>query len=130
MWGLPGPESEMMTVPSRGWLIAGLNVTSTAHAAPAAKLDGQVLVSAKSIPETVMSLIVKGEVPVLVRVALFGSPETPTGCDPKSILSGASKTMLEVLPDREPLMAPSCAFAANATTMQAVRFNQVGKACS
>lgn len=62
----------MITVPNRGSFIAGLKVTLITQLDPGLNCSGQVLVSAKSMPETVMSLISKRVLLVFVRVLLFG----------------------------------------------------------
>ena len=53
-------------VPIRGPSMAGLKVTSIAQFPPAGTLDGHVLVSAKSMPEALMSRTVTAELLMLV----------------------------------------------------------------
>jgi hypothetical protein len=95
-------------VPIRGPSMAGLKVTSIAQFPPAGKLDGHVLVSAKSIPEALMSRTIKAELLMLVSVAVLSGLAVPTGSEPKSSFGGVSLTTLE-------------AFAFNTTTMQSTR---------
>ena len=94
-------------VPIRGPSMAGLKVTSMAQLPPAGKEDGHVLVSAKSMPEALMSPTVRAELLVLVRVAMLGGLVLPTGTEPKSSFGGVSLTTLE-------------AFAFNTTKMQSI----------
>jgi hypothetical protein len=93
--GLAGSEVEIMIVPSRGPSMAGLKATSMAQLAPAGKVDGHVLVSAKSMPEALMSRMVTSELPMLLRVAILGGLVVPTGTEPKSSLGGVRVTTLE-----------------------------------
>jgi len=79
--GLAGSEVEIMMVPIRGSSMAGLKVTSVAQLPPAGKVDGHVLVSAKSMPEALMSRTVRAELLVLVRVAILGRLVVPTGTE-------------------------------------------------
>ena len=95
-------------VPIRGPSMAGLKITSMAQVPPAGKVDGHVLVSAKSIPETLMSRTVRAELPMLMRVAILGGLVVPTGIEPKSSIGGVSLSTLE-------------AVAFNTTTMQSTR---------
>jgi hypothetical protein len=92
-------------VPIRGPSMAGLKVTSMAQLPPAGKLDGHVLVSAKSMPEALMSRTVRAELLMLVSVAVLSGLAVPTGSEPKSSIGGVSLSTLE-------------AFAFNMTTMQ------------
>jgi len=103
--GLAGFEVEIMMVPSRGPSMAGLKVTSMAQVPPAGKVDGHVFVSAKSMPEVLMSRTVRSELLMLVRVAILDALVAPTGTEPKSRFGGVSLTTLE-------------AFAFNTTKMQ------------
>jgi len=105
--GLAGSEVEIMMVPIRGPSMAGLKVTSMAQLPPAGKVDGHVLVSAKSIPETLMSRTVRAELPMLARVVILDGLVVPTGIEPKSSVGGVSLSTLE-------------AFAFNTTTMQSI----------
>jgi len=82
-------------VPIRGPSMAGLKVTSIAQAPPAGKLDGHVLVSAKSMPEALMSRTVRAESLMLVSVAVLSGLAVPTGSEPKSSFGGVSLTTLE-----------------------------------
>jgi hypothetical protein len=93
--GLAGSEVEIMMVPIRGPSIAGLKVTSIAQFPPAGKLDGHALVSAKSMPEALMSRTVTAELLILVSVAVLSGPAVPTGSEPKSSFGGVSLTTLE-----------------------------------
>jgi len=93
--GLAGSEVEIMIVPIRGPSMAGLKVTPMAQLPPAGKVDGQVLVSAKSMPEALMSRTVRAELLVLVRVAILGGLVVPTGTEPKASFGGVSLTTLE-----------------------------------
>jgi hypothetical protein len=88
--------------------MAGLKVTSIAQFPPADKLDGHVFVSAKSIPETLMSRTVRAELPMLVRVVILDGLVVPTGIEPNSSVGGVSLSTLE-------------AVAFNTTTMQSTR---------
>jgi hypothetical protein len=54
-----------------------------------------VLVSAKSIPETLMSRTVTAELLMLVSVAVLSGLAVPTGSEPKSSFGGVSLTTLE-----------------------------------
>jgi hypothetical protein len=51
--------------------MAGLKITSIAQFPPEGKLDGHVLVSAKSMPEALMSRTVTAELLMLVSVAVL-----------------------------------------------------------
>jgi len=82
-------------VPIRGPSMAGLKVTSIAQLPPAGRLDGHVLVSAKSMPEALMSRTVSAELLMLVRVAILDRLVVPTGTEPKSSFRGVSLTTLE-----------------------------------
>jgi hypothetical protein len=82
-------------VPIRGPSMAGLKLTSIAQFSPAGKLDGHVLVSAKSMPEALMSRTVTAELLMLVSVAVLSGLAVPTGSEPKSSFGGVSLTTLE-----------------------------------
>ncbi len=92
--GLAGSEVETMMVPSRGPSMAGLKVTSIAQLPPAGKLDGQVLVSEKSMPEALMSRTVTAELLILLSVAVLGGLAVPTGRESKSSFAGVSSSTL------------------------------------
>jgi hypothetical protein len=83
-WGLEGSESRTCTVANLGPVIAGLKVIWMVQVAPGARIWPQLLVWAKSMPEVTMSVIFKGVVPVLARVAVSGGLTDPTGRVPKS----------------------------------------------
>ncbi len=74
--------------------MAGLKVTSMAQLPPAGKLDGQVLVSEKSMPEALMSRTLTTVVLMLVSVAILSGLSMPTGREPKSSFAGVSSTTL------------------------------------
>jgi hypothetical protein len=93
--GLAGSEVEMMMVPIRG--PSGLKITSIAQFPPEGKLDGHVLVSAKSMPEALMSRTVTAELLMLVSVAVLSGLAVPTGCGSNSSFGGVSLTTLEAL---------------------------------
>jgi len=93
--GLAGSEVEMMMVPIRGPSMAGLKITSIAQFPPEGRLDGHVLVSAKSMPEALMSRTVTAELLMLVSVAVLSGLAVPTGCGSKSSCGGVSLTTLE-----------------------------------
>jgi hypothetical protein len=61
---------------------------------PAGKLNGQVLVSEKSMPEALMSRTINAELLVFVRVAVLGWLGVPTGSKPKSSFAGVIPTTL------------------------------------
>jgi hypothetical protein len=84
----------MIIVPIRGPSIAGLKITSMAQLPPAGKLNGQVLVWEKSMPEALMSRTVNAELLVLVTVPVLGWLAVPTGSKPKSSFAGVSPTTL------------------------------------
>ena len=70
-WGLPVALSVKAIFAARLPLTEGLNVTLMVQLAPAATLDPQLLVWAKSlalVPETAMLVTLKAELPELVRV--------------------------------------------------------------
>ena len=69
--------SVTVRVPVRVPLAAGSKVTLMLQEAPAATLEPQVLVWEKS-PLTAMLVMVRAEVPVLVRVTLCGLLLVPT----------------------------------------------------
>jgi hypothetical protein len=79
--------SEILNNALSGATFEGLKATARAHFKPTARLlgvIGQLLVrskSALSIPEMVILLIVRGMVPVLVRVTFCGELTVPTLCD-------------------------------------------------
>jgi hypothetical protein len=69
--GLPEALSVRVTAAVRVPLAAGVKATLIVQVAPAAKLDPQLLVSAKLlplVPETAMLVTLKAALPVLVRV--------------------------------------------------------------
>ena len=71
VWGLPAALSVTMTAAVRVPCAAGLKVTLMVQLAPAATLDPQLLVWAKSlalVPETAMLVTLKSALPELVRV--------------------------------------------------------------
>jgi len=67
--GLPGASCVMVRLPSRVPVAVGLKVTLIVQLAPAATLEPQVLVWAKS-PLTPMLVMVNGPLPVLVSVTV------------------------------------------------------------
>ena len=67
--GEPLALSVTVNVPVRVPLAVGVNVTEMEHFAPAATLDPQVLVSAKS-PEATMDVTLSAACPELVSVTL------------------------------------------------------------
>ena len=70
-WGLPVALSVIATAAERLPAAEGLNVTLIVHLAPAATLDPQLLDWAKSpalTPKTAMLVMLKAELPALVRV--------------------------------------------------------------
>ena len=80
-WGLPVALSVMARAAVRLPLAAGLKVTLMVQLAPAARLDPQLLVWAKSlalVPKTAMLEIFKAEVPELLRVTAWAVPLVPT----------------------------------------------------
>jgi hypothetical protein len=65
VWGLPAALSVTVTAAVRDPVVVGLNVTLTVHCAPAARLEPQLLVWAKSpllVPVIAMLLILTDEV--------------------------------------------------------------------
>ena len=71
VWGLPVALSEMLSEAVRLPLAEGVKVTLIVQLAPAATLDPQLLVWAKSlalVPKTAMLVALKAELPELVRV--------------------------------------------------------------
>src|ERR1035437_10307219 len=71
VWGLPVALSAMAMAAMRVPAAVGLKVTLMVQLAPAATLDPQLLVWAKSLalaPDTAMLVTLKAELPELVRV--------------------------------------------------------------
>jgi hypothetical protein len=86
--GLPVALSLSVSVALLVPVAVGVNVTLMAQIAPAATLDPQVLVWAKSpllAPVIVMLLMVSAAVPVLVRVSVSAALFVPTVWLPKAI---------------------------------------------
>src|SRR5579864_6083787 len=75
--GLPVAESVMVTAPVRAPDCDGVKVTLTVQLAPAARLAGQLLVSAKS-PPAAMLVMFSADPPLLVTVMDFAVLVVPT----------------------------------------------------
>src|SRR5439155_5732530 len=78
--GLPGALSVMVKAPERLPPPVGVKVTLMVQLAPAARLEPQVLVSAKSAasaPETAMLEIARLALPVLVSLTLWAELAVP-----------------------------------------------------
>ena len=79
--GLPRVLSVILTAALRGPVTPGVKITEIAQLALAARLEPQVVVSAKSVsfgPAMDMSPITTGSVPLLVRVSVWEALEAPT----------------------------------------------------
>jgi hypothetical protein len=80
--GEPAALSVMVRVPVRAPLAAGVNVTEMVQLAPAATLDPQFWVSAKS-PDAEMELIANAAEPEFVSVTVWAALLDPTGSELK-----------------------------------------------
>lgn len=89
--GLFAALSVMVTVPYRLPSAVGVKVTDIVQAIPGATLDPQVLSWAKS-PLTAMDVMLKAELPVLVRVTGWAALVLPTTWPTKVKLVGAKVT--------------------------------------
>jgi len=81
VWGLPVPLSVTVTAAVRAPVAVGLNVALMAHWAPAARLDPQVFVWAKSpllVPVIAMLLILTDEVVPFFKVSACAGLVAPT----------------------------------------------------
>jgi hypothetical protein len=105
--GLLGTESKTISAPSLRPVVAGVKVMLMVQSVPGGKLAPQLWVSPKSIPEGMMSVMVNGAVPELVRVTVWGELAFPTGWDPKSSCNGASLTVGASSTDRRTSWAPA-----------------------
>src|SRR5215472_8964782 len=85
--GLPTELSVMVTDPVRVPVVVGVNVTLMVQVACDHRLDGQLLVSAKS-PLAAILLIVSGSLPVFVTVTVWGELVVPTCWLPKDRFVG------------------------------------------
>ena len=74
-------------MPVRVPLDVGVNVTEIEQLAPAARLDPQLCVSAKS-PDVVIELMFKAPLPEFDSVMVLAAAVVPTICDPKLRLVG------------------------------------------
>jgi hypothetical protein len=91
VWGLPLALSVMLSEAARLPLADGVKVTLIVQMAPAATLDPQLLVWAKSlalVPETAMLVTLKAALPELVRVIVWAVLVAPTDWFPKARLVG------------------------------------------
>ncbi len=87
--GLPGALSVMVKVPERLPPPAGIKVMLMVQAAPVARLEPQVLVSAKSaafVPETTMPEIARLALPVLVSLMVWAELAVPAISAPSATL--------------------------------------------
>src|ERR1700733_8101359 len=107
--GLAASDVLITSVPSRDPEMAGLNLTSTAQLAPGDRLELQVLVSEKSIPEMRTSLGAIGVAVWLVRVTVAGGPSVPTGRSPKSSSPGEIVTAGWAAAGEESRVSPAVA---------------------
>jgi len=76
--GLPLALSVTVSAPVRVPVAVGVNVTLIVQLAPAATLDPQLLVWEKSVEEVEIAEIVKGDVPLSVRMTVWGKLVVPT----------------------------------------------------
>ena len=84
--------SVMLSVPVSGPVEAGVKVTLMAQLLPAARLEPQVLVSAK-LPLAVIELMVSAAVPVFERVTVCAALVVPCSWLPKLRLTGETPAM-------------------------------------
>jgi len=93
--GLPGALLAMLSVAERVPAAVGVKVTVIVHEAPAASVDPQVVVRAKSpalVPVMLVPLMVNEADPVLVRVTVRGALVVPTAWAAKTSVEGFSET--------------------------------------
>ena len=94
--GLPAALSVIVMVPVRFPPAVGLNVTAMAQFAPAATLDPQVLVSAKSpalAPEIAMLVTLSAAFPLFESVTICGAVVISNNSEVKVRLTGDRPTM-------------------------------------
>ena len=85
MCGLAGASSVMVMVPVRAFGVVGVNVTVMVQLAPAATVEPQLLVWAKS-PLLVMLVMLRVRKPVFVSVTVCAALVDLTSCVPKARL--------------------------------------------
>lgn len=89
--GLPAALSATLSAPVRFPVVVGVNVTLMVQEEVAARMPGQLFVSAKS-PVAVMPEITRLALPEFVSVTVCGVLVLPTACDTKARLVGDSVT--------------------------------------
>jgi hypothetical protein len=122
--GLPLELSVRLTAAARDPLAVGLNVTLIEHLAPAATLDPQPLVCAKSpglAPVSAMLEMLKAAVPVFVSVTVWAALVEPTAWPAKARLLGDTLAMGAVpVPLRLTVCGLPLALSVNVTAAERV----------
>jgi hypothetical protein len=109
--GLPAALSVRVRAAVKDPLAAGVNVTLTVQLAPAATLDPQLLVSAKSlgfVPVIAMLVMLKAALPVLFRVTGWAALVVPAVWLAKERLAGERLTTGAGSPAEAGLSATIC----------------------
>jgi len=117
--GLSPASSVKVMPPRRMSVVVGVNVTVNVQDPPVAKVAGNdahgaALVSAKSVPTSVILVMVSEEVPLLVRVAVRGALLVPT-IWLANARPGGSKVTAGAIPI--PLMLKVCGLSAASSAM-------------